>query len=41
MARIFGDILPENRDMLRVCDKIGFRRHYAEEEGVVRAEIEL
>jgi acetyltransferase len=38
---IFGNILPENRDMLRVCDKLGFRRHYSAEEGVVRAEIEL
>jgi acetyltransferase len=41
LARIFGDILPENRDMLRVCDKLGFRRHYSADEGVVRAEIEL
>jgi acetyltransferase len=41
LARIFGDILPENRDMLRVCDKLGFQRHYSVEEGVVRAVIEL
>jgi acetyltransferase len=41
LLRIFGDILPENRDMLRVCDKLGFRRHYSADEGVVRAEIEL
>ncbi len=41
LARIFGDILPENRDMLRVCDKLGFRRRYLEEEGVIRAELEL
>jgi acetyltransferase len=41
LTRIFGDILPENRDMLRVCDKLGFRRHYSADEGVVRAEIEL
>jgi acetyltransferase len=41
LARIFGDILPENADMLRLCDKLGFRRHYSPEEGVVRAEIEL
>ncbi|MBN1567328.1 MAG: bifunctional acetate--CoA ligase family protein/GNAT family N-acetyltransferase [Acidobacteria bacterium] len=41
LSRIFGDILPENRDMLRVCDKLGFRRHFSAEEGVVRAEIEL
>ncbi len=41
LVRIFGDILPENRDMLRVCDKLGFRRHFSAEDGVVRAEIEL
>ncbi len=41
LTRIFGDILPENRDMLRVCDKLGFRQHHSPEEGVVRAEIEL
>jgi acetyltransferase len=41
LTRIFGDILPENRDMLRVCEKLGFRRHYLEEEGILRAEIEL
>jgi acetyltransferase len=41
LTKIFGDILPENRDMLRVCDKLGFRRHYSAEEGVVRAKIDL
>jgi acetyltransferase len=41
MNRIFGEILPENLDMIRVCDKLGFRRHFSADEGVVRAEIEL
>jgi acetyltransferase len=41
LVRIFGDILPENRDMLRVCDKLGFHRHYSTQDGVVRADIEL
>jgi acetyltransferase len=41
LKKIFGDILPENRNMLRVCDKLGFRQHYSPEEGVVRAEIDL
>ncbi|NLT65260.1 MAG: bifunctional acetate--CoA ligase family protein/GNAT family N-acetyltransferase [Acidobacteria bacterium] len=41
LTRIFGDVLPENRDMLRVCDRLGFRRRYLAEEGVVRAEIDL
>jgi acetyltransferase len=41
LIRIFGDILPENRDMLRICDKLGFRHQYSAEERVVRAEIAL
>jgi len=41
IARIFGDILPENRDMLKVCERLGFQHHYSEEEGIVRAEINL
>jgi acetyltransferase len=41
LTRVFGDILPENRDMLRVCDKLGFHRHYLADEGIIRAEIEL
>ncbi len=41
LVRIFGDILPENRDMLRVCDKLGFRHKYSAEERIVRAEIAL
>jgi acetyltransferase len=41
LERIIADILPDNRDMLRVCDKIGFRRHYSIEAGIVRAEIDL
>jgi acetyltransferase len=41
LARIFGEILPENRDMLRVCEKLGFRQQYSPDEGVVRAEIDL
>jgi len=41
LARIYGDILPENQDMLGVCDKLGFQRHYSAEKGVITAEIEL
>ena len=41
LTRIFGDILPENQEMLRVCDKLGFSRHYSAEDGIVRAEIQL
>ena len=38
---ITGDILSDNRGMQRVCEKLGFRRRYSVEEGVVKAEIEL
>jgi acetyltransferase len=41
LTRVFGDVLLENRDMLRVCDKLGFRRRRSGDEGVVRTEIEL
>jgi acetyltransferase len=42
LTRIFGDVLLENRDMLRVCDKLGFRRRRSSgDDGIVRTEIEL
>jgi len=41
LRRITGDILPENREMLRVCEKVGFARRYAIGEGVIKAEIDL
>jgi acetyltransferase len=41
LTRIFGDILPENRGMQKVCEKLGFHCYYSTENGVVRAEIEL
>jgi len=41
LRRIVADILPDNRDMQRVCEKLGFRLHWAMETGVVRAEIDL
>ncbi len=41
LKRLYGDILPENQNMLGVCDKLGFQRHYSAEKGVITAEIEL
>jgi acetyltransferase len=41
LARIVGDVLPDNRDMLRVCEKLGFRRNYSVDSGAVRTELEL
>ncbi len=37
LDRISGDVLPDNAGMLRVCEKLGFRRQYAHEQGVVKA----
>jgi acetyltransferase len=36
-----GDILAENRGMLKICEKLGFSLHYSFEEQVVKAEREL
>ena len=41
LDRIVADILPENRGMLRVCEKLGFRRRYSVGEQVVKAELDL
>jgi len=38
IRRILGDILPDNRGMQRVCEKLGFGRSYDVEEGVVKVE---
>ncbi|MDR3619361.1 MAG: GNAT family N-acetyltransferase [Paludisphaera borealis] len=41
LARIVGDVLPENLEMLRVCEKLGFRLTRQLDEPVVRAELAL
>jgi acetyltransferase len=41
LSRIVGDILPDNRGMLLVCERLGFTRNYSPASGVVKAEIEL
>lgn len=41
VARITGDILPENRDMQHVAEKVGFTCRYDPHLGVVRAEFAL
>jgi len=41
LARITADILPENRDMQRVSEKVGFVCRYDTDAGLVKAEIEL
>jgi acetyltransferase len=41
LARIVGEILPENTEMQRVCEKLGFRLEHNLGEAVVRAVIDL
>jgi acetyltransferase len=41
LEAIVADILPENRDMQRVAERVGFRCAFDAEEGVVRARIVL
>jgi acetyltransferase len=41
VARIVGYVLPENRGMQRLCEKVGFQLHYDTDEGALRAEIDL
>ena len=41
LARITGEILPENRAMQAVCERIGFTCAYLGTEGLVHAELDL
>lgn len=41
LIRIIGYILPENRDMQHVCQKLGFRINYSVRDQLVKAEIDL
>jgi acetyltransferase len=41
LSRIVADILPDNQDMLRLCETLGFARKYWTEAGVVKAELGL
>jgi acetyltransferase len=41
LARVAGEILPDNREMQRVCEKLGFRLERPIEEPTVRAVIDL
>jgi acetyltransferase len=41
LERIVGDILPDNHGMLRICEKLGFRRRFLVGEGMVKATLDL
>jgi acetyltransferase len=38
LARLSADILPDNREIMRVCEKLGFKLKHSLEDEVVKAE---
>ena len=38
MSALKADILPDNRDVMRVCEKLGFTLRHSVEDEVVKAE---
>jgi len=41
LSRLTADMLPENRTVMRVCEKLGFKLKHSLEDEVVRAEFKL
>ena len=41
LERLTADILPDNRDVMRICEKLGFNLKHSLEDEVVRAEYKL
>jgi acetyltransferase len=41
LEKITADILPDNRDVMRICEKLGFTLKHSLEDEVVRAEFKL
>jgi acetyltransferase len=41
LSRLTADILPDNRDVMRICEKLGFSLKHSVEDEVVRAEFQL
>ncbi len=41
IARVTADILPDNREMRRICEKLGFRLERTPDEPTIRATIDL
>jgi len=41
LSRVKADILPDNRDIMRICEKLGFSLHHSTEDQVVKAEFRL
>jgi acetyltransferase len=41
LAKLTADILPDNRDVMRICEKVGFTLKHSLEDEVVKAEYKL
>jgi acetyltransferase len=41
LSRLRADILPDNRDVMRICEKLGFSLRHSLEDEVVKAEFTL
>ncbi len=41
LARLTADVLPDNRDVLRICEKLGFHLEHSLDDEVVHAEFKL
>ena len=41
LTRLTADILPDNRDVMRICEKLGFSLKHSLDDQVVRAEFQL
>ena len=41
LARVTADILPDNRDVMRICEKLGFSLKHSLDDEVVKAEFKL
>jgi acetyltransferase len=41
LTKLCADILPDNRDVMRICEKLGFALKHSAEDEVVRAEYKL
>ena len=41
IAKVTAGILPDNRGVLRICEKLGFAMKYSTEDEVIKAEFDL
>jgi acetyltransferase len=41
LTRLTADILPDNRDVMRMCERLGFTLKHSLDDEVVRAEFKL